>query len=65
MQVQNRIRHCDKFGAPVLLNFKGRDSFGTLGGGVASVLIYALILVFFLKQIIQLINHEDPMLSST
>ena len=60
MKISNQIRDCDKYGAVVRLIYAGKDRYGTVGGGVASLLTQALVLGYFVKQLLQLANHEDP-----
>ena len=60
MKFANRLRACDKYGAVMQLNYAGKDRYGTVGGGVASMLTQALILGYLIKQLVQLANHEDP-----
>ena len=50
MKFRNRIRSCDTFGAPIELNFAGHSKHNTTAGGVASLLLKALILGYFVKQ---------------
>ena len=58
------MRGCDQFGANIGLNYAGETKFGTLGGGIASFLIYTIALIVLGKQIVALVEYQDPALSS-
>ena len=58
------LRKRDVYGAPVSLNYKGKRSFQTIGGAEATILLRILILIYFCKQLIQVIDYDDPQISS-
>ena len=58
------MRRCDKFGAPVQLNYAGQTTSGTLGGGLVSVCLKTLILAFFCMRLVALTGFQDPAISS-
>ena len=60
----NRVRACDKFGASPNLKFDKEDSYQTLGGGLASLCLKVLILVYFVNQLIEVVSYADPQISS-
>ena len=64
MSVINRVRGCDQFGAPISLNFDGKTSYNTLGGGIASLCLRALILSYLAMQLLAVFNYDDPTISS-
>ena len=59
-----KIRSFDQFGAPVSLQYDRETDYKTLMGGVASILLRALILVFLCIQMIQVLTYADPEISS-
>ena len=59
-----RLRSCDKFGASAALNFNGDGSYHTVGGGLASLCVRILILVYFVMQLIAVATYRDPQISS-
>ena len=59
-----RLRSCDKFGASAALNFDGDGSYQTVGGGLASLCVRTLILVYFVMQLIAVATYLDPQISS-
>ena len=60
MSGMNKLRSCDKFGASVNLNFDGGGSYQTAGGGLASLCLRSLILVYFLMQLVAVATYKDP-----
>ena len=64
MKVFKKLRGCDVNGATVDLNFKGDTEHKTLCGGIASIILKALILGFFCMQSIAVWNYNDPIISS-
>ena len=64
MAIKDRLRGCDQFGTTAQLNFAGESSFGTVGGGAASLCLQTLLLAFFAIRIITVVDFEDPALSS-
>ena len=64
MKVLEKVRNCDANGATVNLNFKGDTEHKTLCGGLASLLLKALILGFFCMQSIAIWHFKDPTISS-
>ena len=47
----NKVRACDKFGAPVQFNYKGKDTYETIVGGVVSGLLRLLIFVYICMKL--------------
>ena len=64
MSLASGLRSLDRFGSSVSFNIDGESQTKTLGGGVATLLIEMLILCFFCKQLIAVVNDEDPQISS-
>ena len=64
MGLGDQVRDFDNFGAPVSLNFSGRTTFGTQGGGIASLCLFALTLGYLVIQVMALISYKDPVISS-
>ena len=64
MSVWNRVRACDKFGTSPTLKFDKADRYQTLGGGLASLCLKILILVYFINQLIEVVTYADPQISS-
>ena len=50
MKIVDTFRRCDKFGAQVEINFMGKGSHGTMGGGVASLCLSALVLTYLVMR---------------
>ena len=64
IKLLEKVRGCDVNGATVNLNFKGDTEHQTLFGGLASMLLKALILGFFCMQTIAVWQYNDPTISS-
>ena len=64
MGLGQTIRSFDKYGASVPLNYLGEPRFTTTCGGLLSIATSVLVLFFFVKQLVDLINFEDPQLST-
>jgi hypothetical protein len=60
---ENIIARClkkfDNYGVPVSLNFKGKETFKTVPGGILSILVMLIIAVFSLLKFKRLIQRED------
>ena len=64
MPFAEKIRNWDLFGNPVSLRVSGQPSFKTLPGGFISILVKALICLFFIMQMIAVVSYSDPQISS-
>ena len=60
----NKIKSFDKFGAKVDFNFKGRIKSGTLCGGLASITLQSLVLIYFCMRAIAVVKFHDPQVLS-
>ena len=60
----NKVRKCDNFGANFNLSYQGENTFGTLGGGIASICLRLLILTYLCIRTIDLVMFKDPDISS-
>ena len=58
------VRGCDTSGSPVQFNFKGETEHKTLGGGLGSLIIRFLVLLYGSTQILAVMNYRDPQISS-
>lgn len=54
----------DIFNTAVSLNYKGETRYGTSGGGCISIFLKLLALVFFCRQLLQVLTFEDPNIST-
>ena len=59
-----KLRKCDSFGAGYSFNYKGEDTFGTLGGGIATICLSIGILTYMCIRTIGMVCYEDPEISS-
>lgn len=59
MTLSDKIRGCDSFGATIGLNYAGETSYNTLGGGVFSVCLKALIFAFFCMKMAVVVGYDD------
>ena len=64
MKLKGAIRSLDMFGDPVGLQMAGKSTFPTIGGGLATAVLKLFSLSFFCKQLIALVNYEDPQINS-
>ena len=55
----NFIRNMDNYGVPVKLNFKGKDSYQTLPGGILSLILLLLMATFTAIKGKRLLMKED------
>ena len=60
----DRFRNLDAFGAHIRLNYRGKAQYKTLGGACASFLFTILIFFYFVTLLRQVINQDDPQISS-
>ena len=58
------MRAFDSFASSISLNFAGREKYGTVGGGLATIALWLLVLAFLVKQVVQLASYGDPTISS-
>ena len=59
-RLKESILDLDAFGKPVLLNFRKRDRFTTIRGGLLTLLVYLFSSFFGYNLINQLIYRQDP-----
>ena len=64
MSVKKRVRNCDKFSTNVKLTYEGETDYGTLCGGVVSLIVRILIMTYFIIRTIDVIEFNDPAISS-
>ena len=58
--IADKLRSCDKYGASVSLNYKRKAQHNTLIGGVTSVALQVLILIYFTVKCLEVANYKDP-----
>ena len=64
MPIANFVRGLDRFGSGVSFNIAGESHKKTLGGGLVSLFISVLVLWFFVKQLSEVVQTQDPQISS-
>ena len=64
MKFKTCLHSFDNFGATVSLNFKKQESYRTSAGGLASIFLRVVVLIFFIMQLIAVVEHEDPTITS-
>ena len=64
MTFKNKIRGCDAFGAPITLKLNSEDSFKTFGGGLVSILLRLLTLIYFTMKLLAVFTYKDPTINS-
>ena len=64
MRLGDKIRSNDSFSAQIRLTHGGKDSFGTLCGGIASISLQIIILTYFCMRLLSVVNFEELQLSS-
>ena len=64
MKIGNRVRSCDKFGAPISLTIEGAERQGTLCGGLTSFLLTTIVFAYFCIRAVAMLNYDDPTISS-
>ena len=64
MSLSRKIRTCDSFGAMFSLSYKGETTYTTLGGGVSTICLRAIILTYFCFRMIALVGYKDSDISS-
>jgi hypothetical protein len=62
--VKERIKGCDIYGHPVGLNFNGEDTFKTSIGGIATLVVYALILAYTVLQARLVIEKKNTVINT-
>ena len=59
-RLKKSILDTDAFGKPVLLNFRKRDRFTTIRGGLLTIVVYLCSSYFGFNLMKQLIYRQDP-----
>ena len=59
MSISDKIRSCDSFGANFSLSYNGQTTYTTLGGGVVTICLRAIILTYFCLKMIALVGYKD------
>ena len=62
--LSGRIRSWDFFGASIGINYKGKASYQTLGGGLITLILKVTMLGFLIKSTIDVMSYKNPQLSS-
>ena len=57
------FRRIDQFGAQVRLNYRGDAQYKTLGGALATLVMYTLITFYLCISIKQVVSLTDPQIS--
>ena len=58
------IKPLDKFGIPILLNYKGDSSYKTVIGGLVSIVITVILLWYAWVLFITMINRQNSVINS-
>ena len=58
-----KLHGCDQFGEPFGLNHRGQSTLTTISGGVASIVLRALILTYLMVKFINVYNFKDPQIN--
>ena len=58
--LKESVLDLDAFGKPVLMNFRGRDRFTTIRGGLLTIVVYLCSSYFGYNLVNQLIYRQDP-----
>ena len=53
------IKSYDKYGQPIPLNYDGEDTFKTCPGGLTTVIIYLIMLMYVTLRVVQLKGRDD------
>jgi hypothetical protein len=62
--VKERIKGCDIYGHPVGLNFNGEDTFKTAIGGIATLVVYGMILAYTVLQAKLVIEKKNTVINT-
>ena len=63
--VNNKVKKTDRFGVPILLNYKGENSYKTTIGGIWSIIINAILAAYSIVLLMQMINRDGSVINST
>ena len=58
--IGKKITDLDNLNGPVTLNFRGKDRFKTLRGGILTLAIYLCVLLLSLSLIERWLTRNDP-----
>lgn len=63
MNFKNRlkswVKNADMYGAPISLKYKGKQTYKTLVGGIATIFFRAIILAFFMYGLVDVYNQKS------
>ena len=62
-KVRNKFKQADIFGRPVRLTFKGQDTFKTAIGGLLTVLMVILSILYFSFGMLSLYQQQEALIS--
>ena len=62
--VGRAIKNADAFGVRVNLNYKGKEKFFTFVGGLTTLLMTGLLLLYFYNQMIKMVFRESTVINS-
>src|SRR5687768_15343496 len=59
------LRGIDMYGHPITLTYKNQATYKTALGGVFTIISRCLLLSYFLYQVVNIINHESTITTTT
>ena len=64
MELNDRLRRWDYFSTPISFTHEKSTSYGTLCGGLASILLRIVTLTFFCMRLVTLVGYDDLQISN-
>ena len=63
--INTKIKSFDRFGIPILLNYNGENTYKTTIGGIGSIIISIILVIYSLVLFMQMVNNEGSIINST
>ena len=62
--INNRVKNTDRFATPIYLNYKGNSTYKTTIGGILSIIISIILIIYSIILFIKIVNKDGSVINS-
>ena len=62
--INNRIKNTDRFATPIYLNYKGNATYKTTIGGIWSIVISIILIIYSIILFVKIVNKDGSVINS-
>ena len=63
--INTKVKSFDRFGIPILLNYNGENTYKTTIGGIGSIIIGIILVIYSVVLFMQIVNKDGSVINST